>query len=224
MMEITSSLKAYIEREVLPRYDSHDAAHRRDHAAVVIEQSLALVRALRAQGMSVDADMAYAIAAFHDTGLCEGRDVHHLASGRIIRADDELHRWFTPAQIEVMAQAAEDHRASSVNPPRSIYGRIVAEADRVIVPEVIVRRTIQYGLDHYPELDLESHYRRMVAHLNEKYAAGGYLKLWFPEGPNAARLEELRRLIADERELRGLFMRLFAELTGRGGNCACGSS
>ncbi len=53
-------------------------------------------------------------------------------------------------EIETVAQAAEDHRASSDHDPRSIYGRIVAEADRLIDPVTIIRRTIQYVLSHYP--------------------------------------------------------------------------
>ena len=214
MKHVDPNLQAYIEREILPRYDHHDAAHRRDHVLTVIDQSMAIVAALCEQGLDIDEQMAYAIAAYHDTGICEGREHHHLVSGRIIRADQELRRWFTEEQIEVMAQAAEDHRASSGHEPRSIYGRIVAEADRVIVPETIVRRTIQYGLEHYPSLTREEHYRRMVEHLNEKYAEGGYLKLWFDHSPNAQRLEQLRDVIRDEVALREMFNSLYDECRG----------
>lgn len=209
---INPELQQYVEREILPRYDHHDAAHRRDHVLTVIDQSLAIARQLRQQGVDIDEDMAYAIAAYHDTGLCEGRDHHHEVSARIIRQDMELRHWFSPEQIEVMAQAAHDHRASASHAPRTIYGRIVAEADRVIVPETIVRRTIQYGLDHYPTLDREQHYERTVQHLREKYGEGGYLRLWFDDSPNAARLARLRQLIASPAQLRPLFDRLFAEL------------
>lgn len=205
-------MRAYVEHEILPRYNGFDAAHRLDHALTVINQSLTLVATLLAKGEAVNPDMAYTVAAYHDTGLCEGREVHHLASGRIVRADCELRRWFDEGQIEVMAQAVEDHRASAKREPRSIYGRIVAEADRVIVPEVIVRRTIQYGLDHYPTLNRDEHYRRMVKHLVEKYGPDGYLNLWFPDSPNAARLEELRSLIAREDALRAVFDQLFDQL------------
>lgn len=193
-------LKSYIESEILPRYDHFDAAHRRDHADMVIDQSLELARQTGA-----DEQMAYVIAAYHDTGLCEGRELHHLASGRIIREDKNLLRWFSPEQIETMAQAAEDHRASADHAPRSLYGRIVAEADRYIEPEDVIRRTIQFGFDHYPQLNREEHYQRMVAHLKEKYDYGGYLHLWFTDSPNAKRLEQLRQVIADEDKLKELF-------------------
>ena len=199
-------LQAYIEAEILPRYDAFDKAHRRPHVERVIRDALAL-----AAFYPVDRDMVYAAAAYHDTGLCEGREVHHLVSGRIIREDPVLPRWFSPEQIETVAQAAEDHRASLKNAPRSIYGRIIAEADRQIEPETIIRRTVQYGLAHYPEINREGHWARTLEHLHEKYAEGGYLRLWIPESPNAEKLAQLRRMIADEALLRTLFERFYEE-------------
>ena len=200
-------MKKYIEENIIPRYDSFDAAHRRDHVRYVISQSLELARYY-----DVNEDMVYAIAAYHDTGLEVDRKTHHLESGRIVRQDSKLRQWFTPEQIEVMAQAVEDHRASSDHQPRSIYGKIVAEADRQIDEETIIRRTIQYGLSHYPELDREGHWERTLEHLLEKYAEGGYLRLWIPESPNAARLRELQEKIKDRQALRDLFETIYNSL------------
>ncbi|MBQ7988232.1 MAG: HD domain-containing protein, partial [Bacteroidaceae bacterium] len=175
-------------------------------AEMVIRQSMQL-----AERLDVDPDMVYCIAAYHDTGLCEGRDLHHTASARIIRQDGRLRQWFTEEQITLMADAAEDHRASANRPPRTLYGRIVAEADRYIDPEDIVRRTVRFGLDHYPELDREEHYRRTLQHLREKYGRGGYLRLWFPDSPNARRLESLRQIIDDPGRVRRLFDEYFPD-------------
>jgi uncharacterized protein len=167
-----------------------------------------------AKHYDVDENMVYAIAAYHDTGLCEGRDTHHLVSGRIIREDKKLRDWFDESQIEVMAQAAEDHRASSGHEPRSIYGKIVAEADRLILPDKITRRTILYTLDHYTGLDKEGQYQRFHQHLLEKYSDTGYLKLWLPESDNAPRLEQLRQIIRDENKMREAFEKTYKELFG----------
>lgn len=202
---MNKDLELYIESEIIPRYRDFDKAHKEDHVRTVIEQSL------RYAGLyGADTDMAYAIAAFHDTGLTEGRKTHHLVSGTIIRQDMNLKKWFSEEQIETMAQAAEDHRASSDHEPRSIYGRIVAEADRVIEPVTIIRRTVQYGLSHYPELDKDGQWERTLEHLHEKYAEGGYLKLWIPESPNAERLSGLRSIIRDEPKLKSIFEKLYA--------------
>ena len=205
---VNPALVEYIEREILPRYDHFDQAHQRDHVTMVIQQSMDI-----ASRLDVDIDMVYAIAAYHDTGLCEGRERHHEVSAQIIKTDQNLRQWFTEEQIHVMADAAEDHRASAKQAPRTIYGRIVAEADRFIDPETIVRRTIQYGMNHYPELGREEQYQRMLTHLKEKYSRNGYLKLWFPDSPNAVRLERLHDMIDDEQQLKALFEKYFPYLT-----------
>ena len=204
---VTPSLQAYIEQEILPQYDHFDKAHQRNHAETVINQSLQLA----AYYDGIDLNMVYAIAAYHDIGLSAGRETHHLVSAEKIRADKQLGAWFTEQQISVMADAAEDHRASSDHAPRTLYGRILAEADRLIDAETIMRRTVQYGLAHYPQLSRTEHIQRAVAHLQEKYAEGGYLKLWIPQSPNAARLHQLQQLIKDEPRLYVLLEQIFDE-------------
>ena len=208
MAMIRKEIKAYIESEILPRYDGFDAAHRRDHADVVVSRSVEL-----AQRLGADVEMAYVIAAYHDTGLAVGRDVHHTESKRILLADSELRRWFSEEDIATMGDAVEDHRASSKQPPRTIYGRIVAEADRLIVPHSIIRRTVQFTLTHHPDLDMEQGYERLLEHMREKYDYGGYLKLWIEESDNAQRLEELRKIIADKPLLRRLYETIYKEET-----------
>ena len=203
------SLRQYIETEVIPQYGAFDKAHREDHARAVIERALKMAQ----QYPEVDEEMLYTASACHDLGLAVDRKTHHLESGKIIRADKKLREWFTPEQVEVIAQAAEDHRASAQTPPRSLYGCLVAEADRMIVPETIIRRTIQFGLSHYPELEREGHWERTLEHLHEKYAEGGYLKLLIPGSPNEAPLAQLRAIIHDENYLRTLFERMFTEET-----------
>lgn len=104
-----------------------------------------------------------------------------------------------------MKEAVEDHRASNTREPRSIYGKIVAEADRDIVPEQVIRRTVQYGKANYPEMDKERQWERFLKHIEGKYGPDGYLHLWLPQSPNAARLDELREIIADKKMLREKF-------------------
>ena len=201
----------YIFDVIVPKYSAFDSAHREDHALTVIDQSMKLLDGMelwaKTQDESlwkvpVDRAVLKIAAACHDLGLVNGRERHHLDSGEIIRQDENLKRWFTADEIETIAQAAEDHRASGKDEPRSIYGKLVAEADRVIDPDTIIRRTIQFGFKHYPELGREGHIERAVAHLKEKYGRGGYLKLWIPWSDNAARLSALQDVIADDEAIR----------------------
>ena len=203
----------YIYNIIIPQYAAFDAAHREDHALTVIDQAMKLLDAmpqwLEKQEnadtqwlVEVDRNILKMAAACHDLGLVNGRDRHHLDSGEIIRKDENLRKWFSQEEIEVIAQAAEDHRASGTHDPRSIYGKLVAEADRVIDADTIIRRTIQFGFKHYPGLDREAHIERAVSHLKETYGRGGYLKLWIPWSDNAVRLNALQDIIADDSAIR----------------------
>ena len=222
-MDINSTLEKYIFEEIVPRYASFDAAHKEDHALTVISQALELLDGrdswVAAQAAvepfwltAVDRAMLLTAAACNDLGLVNGRERHHLDSGIIIRADQRLREWFTEEQIEVIAQAAEDHRASGKSAPRSIYGMLIAEADRVIDQETIIRRTIQFGLKHYPDLCREGQMERAREHLVEKYGRGGYLRLWIPWSSNAARLNDLQDLIADPETLTSTIDMIFNKL------------
>ncbi|MCR5239289.1 MAG: HD domain-containing protein [Prevotella sp.] len=202
-------LVEFIETKILPQYAAFDAAHNMEHVTRVIRHSLELVKVTGA-----DVNMVYAIAAYHDLGMSGPRAVHHITGGKILAADARLKKWFSPEQLKVMREAVEDHRASASHSPRSIYGKIVAEADRDIEKDVVIRRTIQYGLANYPQLDHEGHWKRFKEHMDNKYSKDGYIKLWIPNSPNALRLNELRNLIANPAELRKAFERIFSEVSG----------
>ena len=201
MMRDFEEIREFVEREIVPRYDGFDAGHGRDHVQTVISQALSLAQYYP----EVDRCMLLVAAAYHDLGLAFGRELHHINSARIVREDERLQQWFNEDEINAIADAAEDHRASSDHEPRTIYGRIVAEADRIIDGETIVRRALQYGLKHEPGLDREGQYRRLMEHMHEKYDYGGYLQLWIPESDNAKQLEAFRQTLANEETFRRLF-------------------
>lgn len=203
---INKEIKNYIETIIIPKYAEFDKGHNLEHVKTVIDESLNL-----AESCGVNLDYAYVIAAYHDLGLCEGREFHHIVSGKILEADKALLQWFSPEEIKLIKEAIEDHRASSKNPPRSIYGKIVAEADRDINPLKIIRRTIQYSIAHSPSPDKEKHWNNLVNHMAEKYAEGGYMKLWFENSKNSKPLGELRKIISDKEQLRKIFEELYSK-------------
>ncbi len=200
-------LVEFIETKILPQYAAFDAAHNMEHVTRVIRHSLELVKATGA-----DINMVYTIAAYHDLGMSGPRAVHHITGGKILATDARLKKWFSPEQLQVMREAVEDHRASASHSPRSIYGKIVAEADRDLDSDIVIRRTIQFGLANYPELDYEGQWHRFKEHMDNKYSKDGYIKLWIPNSPNATRLNDLRNLIAQPAELRKAFDRIYKEI------------
>jgi uncharacterized protein len=161
-------LVEFVETQILPKYAEFDRAHNMEHVTRVIRSSLDLVKITGA-----DINMVYTIAAYHDLGMSGHRADHHIRGGKILERDARLKKWFSPEQIKIMKEAVEDHRASASRAPRSIYGKIVAEADRDIEPQVVIRRTIQFGFGHYPELDKEGHWKRFLEHMNNKYSKDG---------------------------------------------------
>ena len=197
-------LVEFVETNILPKYTEFDSAHNLEHVTRVIRNALELVRQTGA-----DINMVYVIAAYHDLGMSGPRAVHHITGGRILATDARVKRWFSPEQIKIMKEAVEDHRASASHAPRSLYGKIIAEADRDIIPEVVFRRAIDYGLANYPELDREQQWQRFLQHMQEKYSAEGYIRLWIPGSQNERRLAELRAIIASPTLLRQHFDRLF---------------
>ena len=206
---VSLDLMEFVEKNILPRYAAFDKAHNLTHINRVISRSLEL-----ASKIGADADMAYAIAAYHDLGLEGPRAVHHLTSGKILAADQRLLKWFTKEQLKIMKEAVEDHRASTSHTPRSLYGKIVAEADRDLEPSIVFRRTIEYGIDHYPEKNKEEQWQRFLSHMENKYSSHGYIRLWLPNSPNEQNLKRLRELISNPQLLREEFDRIYAIVTG----------
>jgi len=210
MMKRTPSLDLmeFVETQILPQYAQFDKAHNLEHVTRVIRRSLEL-----AERTGADVDMVYAIAAYHDIGMSGPRAIHHLTGGKILMQDKRLKRWFSDEKMKIMKEAIEDHRASASRAPRSLYGKIVAEADRDIVPEQVFRRTVQFGLSNYPQLDKEQQWQRFSEHMEQKYSAHGYIKLWIPGSANEQKLNELRAIIASPSALRQAFERYYAEET-----------
>lgn len=206
---VSLDLMEFVEKNILPRYAAFDKAHNLTHINRVISRSLEL-----ASKIGADADMAYAIAAYHDLGLEGPRAVHHLTSGKILAADQRLQKWFTKEQLKIMKEAVEDHRASTSHTPRSLYGKIVAEADRDLKPSIVFRRTIEYGIDHYPEKNKEEQWQRFLSHMENKYSSHGYIRLWLPNSPNEQNLKRIRELISAPQLLREEFDRIYAIVTG----------
>lgn len=204
MANVSLDLMTFVEQQILPRYAAFDQAHNMEHVTRVIRRSLTL-----AQQLGADIDMVYVTAAYHDLGLEGPRAIHHLTSGKILAADARLKKWFSPMQIKLMKEAVEDHRASASKAPRSIYGKIVAEADRDLNPDMVIQRTIQFGMDHYPEYDKEEHWKRFIEHLDNKYSVHGYIRLWIPGSQNEQYLKQLRDLIANPEQLRQRFDQQF---------------
>jgi len=184
--ELNESLIKYINDKIIPMYKKFDKGHDVNHVTSVINDSLKIAEILKDD---VDMNIVYTIAAFHDTGLSKNRDVHHIESGKIVRKDTFLRTIFDKDTIELIAQACEDHRASSKHPPRSLYGKVVSDADRSDNLDTMFKRAYNFGKHNNPELSEEEHFERVYEHLSEKYGRKGYVKYHLKETEEVRKLE-----------------------------------
>ena len=209
-MNRTASLDLveFVESKILPRYSEFDKAHNIEHVVRVIRRALELARKVGA-----DINMVYVIAAYHDLGMAGQRAVHHIEGGKILYTDARLKKWFSADQLKIMKEAVEDHRASASRAPRSIYGKIVAEADRDLDPEIVFKRAVQFGMDHYPQYTKEQQWQRFCEHMENKYSTNGYIKLWVMGSDNEKKLKEVRQVIASQQRLREVFDNIYDSLS-----------
>ena len=204
--QVSLDIMKFVETQILPCYTAFGESHGLRHVNRVIKNALKLAHITGA-----DIDMVYVIAAYHDLGMSGPRAIHHITGGKILMADNRLKRWFSKEQIAIMKEAVEDHRASSSRQPRSIYGKIVAEADRDIEAHEIFRRAILYAKENNPNVDKEQLWELFANHMDEKYSVHGYIKLWIPNSPNERELKLLRETIEDKAQLRQEFENILLE-------------
>lgn len=196
-MKINYDLKRYIEKSVLPLYDTNIAGHDREHIEFVIERSFELAREF---DLDVDVNMIYVIAAFHDIGYKENPDNHEEVSSRIFREDDIMTKYFTAEEIDIMADAIVDHRASLEYEARSVYGKLVSSADREISVHNMLKRSILFQADkhksEHPSLAqvIDYSYKK----LSSKYGKGGYAKMYFPDEKYKNYLNTMQDILSDK--------------------------
>ncbi len=196
---IDNELKDYINNSIIPKYLNYDNGHNINHINDVIESSLEI-----AKNYDVNINMVFVISAYHDIGIMYGRKNHNITSAKYMVDDVNLRKWFNDEQIKTMSDAIEDHRASNEYEPRTIYGKIISEADRIIDVETIIYRTMGYGKANFPEYSFEEHFERLYEHIEQKYGENGYLKLWLKTEKNTKGLKKLRELLKDKTKMKDM--------------------
>lgn len=169
MEKINPEIRKYIESEILPRY-TQLGGHTNDHVDQVIERSLRF----STQVPDINVDMAYVIAAFHDLGRLVDDETHNIESAKMLRADEFVKEHFSAEEVETMAEAIEDHRASLGREPRSIYGKLISSADRNSDKEGMLSRSYDYAKHLHPEMTDAQLMEEARVHLREKYSPDGY--------------------------------------------------
>ena len=205
---IREELKNYIENEIFKSYEKNDDAHKLDHIMYVIDRSFMFASRVH----DINMEMVYVIAAYHDIGHYIDAENHEKVSGKMLLEDKNLRKFFSEEEIKIMSEAVSDHRASSKNEPRSIYGKIVSSADRNVLIEVPLKRTYSYRKKHSSNLSLDEIIEESRLHLLDKFGKNGYAttKMYFEDEDYKKFLEDITELASNKEE----FKRRFLEVNG----------
>lgn len=205
---IREELKKYIEENIFTSYDKNEDGHKLDHIMYVIDRSFMFASRVP----DVNLEMVYVIAAYHDIGHYIDAENHEKVSGEMLLKDKNLRKFFSEEEIKTMSEAVCDHRASSKNEPRSIYGKIVSSADRNVLVEIPLKRTYSYRKVHSPNSTLDEIIEESRRHLLDKFGKKGYAttKMYFEDEDYKKFLEDITVLASNEEE----FKRRFLEVNG----------
>lgn len=193
--KIREEIIDYLNGVLQFHYCQNDKGHGIDHAKYVINRSLKF--ASKVEFMNFE--MVYVIAAYHDVAHHIDARNHETISAKMLSEDIKLKDFFTDEQIEIMAEAVEDHRSSMVRKPRSIYGKIVSSADRNTDIVTTLKRCYSYNRKHYPEFNEGEIIEECRRFIIRKFGLNGYArtKMYFDDKDYEKYLNDITELALD---------------------------
>jgi len=194
-MEINEELKKYIEENILTQYNL--IGNLRKHVETVIERSFELAETFK---LDVNPDILYTIAAFHDIGYKIDPEKHEIMSSEIFFKDKNMNKFFNEKEKQLIAEAIIDHRGSSEDEPRSIYGKLISSADREFSADNLLKSTILYQADKHKSENLsnieiiEISFKKILS----KYGKDCYAKMYYPDKKYKDFIEEIQELLENK--------------------------
>lgn len=194
MSAINPDLQKYIETEILPQYEKNDGGHSTEHIDYVTERCLRFAE----QFESIDPNIIYTVAAFHDIAHHIDKKNHEKLSADCFYKNEVMKKFFSQKERILIKEAIEDHRASLDTAPRSDYGKIISSADRSTDTDEFLRRTHAYTLKYFPDCNEQEMTDRAYDHTLEKYGKSGYAKHYVNDEEYGNFREYINLLLADK--------------------------
>lgn len=207
-MDLSKPLQNYIETTIIPLYKTLDSSHSPAHIEQVIANSFEIVASLP-KSLAIQADIVYTVAAYHDIGLLKNRQNHEVHGRSILQNDLFLQKFFTREELLLSGEAVEDHRASSSCAPRSIYGKIISEADRDLDFMRILERTIRYAQEKKQLKDPKELQHEAYNYIHAKYGPNHSLVFWLDYPKN---IKEIQTYLKDINQFNQAFFSLYSQL------------
>ncbi len=192
---VNPELKKYIERNIFPEYEKNDQGHGILHIREVIRRGFALNSTLK---LGLDENMIYAITACHDIGKYVDHENHNLIAAKIFIENEDMKKFFTDEQRNIIKEAIEDHRSSLEDVPRSIYGKLVSSADRNTRIEIVFIRSFFVGKWRTPDENVEDFLDFTFKRLTKRYSKEKPENMFLEDETYKTFLKDMRNLLKDE--------------------------
>jgi len=159
--------------------------------------------------LNLSRDIVELSVVYHDSMVWRGREKHHTLGADYLESHRMfLRNYYSDEEIDIAKQAVKDHRASSKEPPKSIYGKILADADKISEVEEHIERSIMYNRDHYPSLGEEELYLEVYSHLKKKYGYNGYAKYHLAETKKIPQVKRMREVLENEKRFQAIYKKI----------------
>lgn len=196
MKEINSELIKFMEEKIFPIYDTFDKGHNLDHIFAVIERAINIYKSL--DNPEIDINIVYASAALHDIGVQVERKNHAIHSSEFVMECPELRKFFNEEEIIAIANACEDHSTSKGITPRSIYGKIVCDADKDNDVEISLLRAYEFTKKYFPDFSEEECLNNVYEQLCLKFGPEGKVKFYIGAPEQSEFFKTMQSLALDK--------------------------
>lgn len=208
------ALKEHIEKNVFPEYSKNDEGHNLEHIKYVLGRCERL-----SKDMKLDKNILYTAAAYHDIGCHIDRETHEIISAQMMMDDTVLREFFNEEELNIIKEAIEDHRASSENEPRTIYGKILSSADRNNSIDLTLHRMYFMSKKLYPENSEDEQIERMYKRFTKKYGSSdgsdGYAKSWVDDPEFDKLKKDSKELSQDKAKFVKMVKKVISEIEGQ---------
>ena len=209
MNKINVNLKEYIDTNIMPKYSLNDKGHNKDHINFVLKRAFEI-----SNNYDINYDILYTSISYHDIACHLNREKHEILSAEIAYNDEFLKQFFSKEELEIIKEAIEDHRASSNNIPRNIYGKILSSADRKVSVKTYLISSLFFGEPDISKVDMEKAIEQSYNHAIKKFGKNGYAtnKFYVEDTRYKKFLKDLQYLIDNKEQFDRLAKIVFKEV------------
>ena len=193
--KIDKDLINYVENNIMDEYDLNDKGHNKNHINFVFKRALEI-----SKNYDINYNILYTCVSFHDIACHIDRENHETLSAKVAYNDEYLKDFFYEIDLNIIKDAIEDHRASSKNIPRNIYGKILSSADRKVSIKEYLISSLFFGHADINKTNMKKAIEESYMHAIKKFGKTGYAtnKFYVEDDKYKKFLNDLQYLIENK--------------------------